>query len=142
MHVGISGTRAGMTPEQRLTVFRLFESYGPVDVLHHGDCIGVDAQVHAIACERKLRTVAHPCTITSQRAFTVNDVEYEAIAPLDRNRKIVAYSEFIIIVPKEFDEQYRGSGTWATYRYAKQAGKKGVIVFPDGTERKFNCFPL
>ena len=50
--VGFTGTRKGMTTAQRITLQNILlgTMIGADELtIHHGDCAGVDAEVHAIA---------------------------------------------------------------------------------------------
>ena len=53
MRIGITGTRKGLSLWQksvlRSELTRLSRQAGQPLQLHHGDCVGVDAQAHAIA---------------------------------------------------------------------------------------------
>jgi len=40
--------------------------------------------------------------------------------------------------PKEKDEQWRGSGTWATIRYSKKKNKPLSVIHTDGAVDIFN----
>jgi hypothetical protein len=53
--IGFTGTRYGMTPDQRSAIARLIaETAGPEPFFaHHGDCIGADAEFHELC-------LAHP----------------------------------------------------------------------------------
>ena len=103
----------------------------------HGMCEGADAQFHdqvkgigyfVIGCPgvtafggRKLRADCTCDLVMPEKGF------------LARNRDIVRESDVVIATPKETIEQARGSGVWATIRYAREAKKPLVIVWPDGT---------
>jgi len=131
MIVGFTGTRAGMTEAQKKVVARLLEEHKPSEV-HHGDCIGADAQFHQIA--GNIPIVGHPASeVGEQRAFCLNFSRiHESKPPLERNRDIVTASDIMIATPKESREVLR-SGTWATIRYAFKANKQIYIILPDGT---------
>ena len=61
----------------------------PEAILHHGDAIGADAEVHDIAVELGCEIVIHPPTNETQRAFK-SATEIRAPKPyLDRNKEIV-----------------------------------------------------
>lgn len=136
-NVGVSGTRNGMTVEQKKIFFSLLiATTSERDILRHGDCIGVDKEAHNIAKYLKRNVIIHPPAIDKYRAFCETDEGDEILEPkqyLDRNWDIIKSSEIIFIIPKEFQEQYEGSGTWASFRYAKKLNKKNYIIFPDGS---------
>jgi len=123
-----------MTQRQRATVRYLFYEL-QVTELHHGDCVGSDAEVHKLAVEMHVRTVAHPPTDSKLRAYC-NANEVRTTFPyLERNRTIVLNTDGLIATPKDFKrpKNLRGQGTWTTIGYAEQAGRRVWIVFPDGT---------
>lgn len=129
-HVGFTGTQRGMTTQQIDMVQRLLEETRP-KWAHHGDCIGADAQFDSLAKNAGVLVHGHPCTITSKRAWCWFDLEEEPAEALRRNKSIVAFSDFMIAAPGEFEEVLR-SGTWATIRYARKSMTDLYIVYPDG----------
>lgn len=134
MILGFTGTKHGMTHRQRDTVRFLFNELA-CHVLHHGDCVGADAQAHRLALNIEARVVIHPPSVETFRAYCVGaDVIRPACAYLMRNRHIVnAAEDGLIAAPRTHAEELRGSGTWATIRYARAARKRLWIVWPDGT---------
>ncbi len=131
--VGFTGTQEGMTPAQIATLYTLLRDLSPEE-LHHGDCIGADAEAHAEARRTKSPPfiVGHPPIKPDKRAWCECDLLLPEEDYLARNRKIVDVCFLLIATPKEFEEQQR-SGTWSTVRYAKKTGKQFVIILPDGT---------
>jgi hypothetical protein len=105
------------------------------DWLHHGDCIGADAQMHSIAKRLRIKVALHPPINSFKRAFCQSDFIYSEADYLRRNHAIVTRTSRLIAAPKDFKEQLR-SGTWSTIRYALRTGKPVFIVFPDGTIEK------
>ena len=148
-HIGFTGTRKGMTPEQYQTVGKIVDGqieyiknpYSPKGTLyvslkyriqcHHGDCVGADENFHAIVRSYGLEVVGHPST-HKLRAHCKFDEERPRKAPLDRNLDIVAESDVMIACPAEYTERITG-GTWRTVRMTRQACKPLAIVWPDGT---------
>ncbi len=132
-HVGFTGTRQGMTLPQQEAVFQLLTRFGTAAV-HHGDCVGADAQFHEIVRKysRQIQIFIHPSTIQTQRAGCLGDAYYNALPPLDRDTMIVQCSSVLIAAPKDRTEQIR-SGTWATVRRARSAGKPVFFAWADGT---------
>ena len=135
IHVGFTGTQAGMTFAQRMKVRELLqykEFYG-----HHGDCEGADRDFVEVCRVTMgcLGLVIHPPDNVSKRAYCPVVWPRDAIrdpAPyLVRNRDIVRESDIMIATPKEVTMQLR-SGTWATIRECRKAGKPLAIVFPNG----------
>ena len=119
-----------MAPRQHKAVRQLLWN---VQQLHLGDCIGADAEAYEEAVRLGIKTVGHPPDNASKRAFCEYDEERPPKPYLARNRDIVMEGiDGLIAAPKEFVEVLR-SGTWATVRYARKAGRRIWIVMPDGT---------
>jgi len=140
MIIGFTGTRKGMTPQQKSTVEALVLELKPKQA-HHGDCVGADADFNSICIKlntlREHNTLIHihpGCVIGNpQRANCSGWYQMYSIKPfLDRNHDIVDACDRLIVCPGEFQEQRR-SGTWATYRYALKTKKLIYVVYPDGT---------
>lgn len=133
--VGFTGTREGLTTEQEVTVTNLLVV--KAKELHHGDCVGADAEAHAIALQQGIAITIHPPDKPGARSFCfgTNFDKYLPEKPfLDRNHDIVDATDVLIACPKQAEEISR-SGTWATVRYARKKGKQIIIVYPSG--RKF-----
>lgn len=131
--LGFTGTQIGMTPEQKESVILFLESRAP-ETVHHGDCIGADAQFHhlAVACLPAVRVVIHPPKISAKRAFCPGGHEMRPKKDyLVRNVDIVEESDELLAIPKDFEEELR-SGTWYTVRQARKRGKGIYIIYPDG----------
>ena len=111
-----------MSPPQVDALFGLAKRYGNTEEAHHGDCIGADAQFHYIFNFLVKVMHAHPCDIEKLRANCAADVIHEIKPPLERNRDIVRSIDILIAAPAQDNEIRRGSGTWATIRYARKAG--------------------
>jgi hypothetical protein len=132
--LGFTGTQQGLTePQIHLLVDALLR-YAPREV-HHGDCIGADAQFHDLV--RKLlplaRVVIHPPTIAAKRAFCEGDEERASLAYLTRNRAIVRESQGLIAAPAEREEKRR-SGSWATVREARKQNRPLLLILPEEAE--------
>lgn len=131
MRLGFTGTQKGMTDAQRTTVQRLLSECS-VPELHHGDCIGADADAHDIAMHLGIRVVVHPPTNPSKRAYVQGAVRVESEKPyLDRNHDIVDSTDVLLATPNAKYEVLL-SGTWATIRYARKLGREIWLVRPDG----------
>lgn len=131
MIVGFTGTRNGMTDNQ-LEALRLLLSTSGVEEVHHGDCVGSDAQFHRIATELGISVVIHPPTNSKLRAFC-ESTRYEPPKEyLARNRDIVSASDLLVAAPKEADEPEpgRGQGTWSTVRYARRFDRTLRVLWP------------
>lgn len=136
MIVGFTGTRRGMTEAQEKAVRRLLRSMVPDRALH-GACAGADRQFHPLASERVAFVEMYPSTDEqhdwalahrNETWDTVHPVQH----PLRRNKIIATRCDVLIATPFEMKEVLR-SGTWATIRYAREAGKQLCIVYRDGT---------
>tara|TARA_R110002095_G_scaffold142284_1_gene123231 strand:+ start:1278 stop:1589 length:312 start_codon:yes stop_codon:yes gene_type:complete len=97
-----------------------------VTELHHGDCTGWDEQAFEVALDLGLKTVAHPPTSDSFRAFTASDVILPTAPYLARNKDIVVAVERMIAAPDGPERQR--SGTWSTVRFAKSQGVRGLVL--------------
>lgn len=128
-HLGVTASRDGITDAQKEAARRLFSDF---QELHHGDCVGGDADLHHIGRTANMRIIVHPPADDRLRAFCDTDEEREPQPYLVRNRDIVSESDVVMAFPKEFEEQRRG-GTWATVRMARLSKKPLIIVYPDGT---------
>ena len=146
MIVGFSGTQHGMTKSQWDVVAQYVESLKP-DAIVHGDCVGADEQFHTICCSVYSgplhRVILRPGVDANgnapKRAYCktqtppeIEVIEHPPERYLIRNDKIAEECVRLIAAPLEFEEQLRGSGTWATVRYAHARGKPIHLVLPDG----------
>lgn len=132
--IGFTGRQDGMTNKQKEVVEWLLRR-GPGE-FHHGDCVGADAEAHAIAKKAGLRIVVHPPNDPKKRAFVQDYDEIREEKPyLDRNHDIVNETELLLATPRTPYEITR-SGTWATIRYGRNTpGVDVAIVLPDGSIR-------
>lgn len=134
MRVGFTGSRLGMTECQRLALTALFISLlrNVASEFHHGDCVGSDAEAHAIARTFKdLAIVVHPPTDSRLRANCQGDRVLAPLEYLARNRAIVNSVDAMIATPAEEHEIMR-SGTWSTIRYARAKRVSCHVIKPDG----------
>lgn len=138
MTLGFTGTQLGMTQRQAATVKYLFAEL-QLGTLHHGLCVGADAQAHNIALAFRARIVGHPPSDKKLMAGNLTCDELRDPLPyLDRNDAIVAEGiDGLIAAPRGKVEQFR-SGTWATIRRGRKAMKADPtrrlwIVWHDGT---------
>lgn len=132
MKIGFTGSREGMTHEQACTVSALLS--GAIQV-HHGDCVGADADMHALALLADVPIVLHPPTDPKARAFCKGAAMSWPEAPyITRNHQIVDACDILIAAPAQTNEVLR-SGTWATVRYARKRGIPVKVIGPDGIER-------
>ena len=129
--VGFTGTRQGLTRDQRQALMELLE--GAIEA-HHGDCIGADAEFHQLALLAGVPIVIHPPEDNKQRAFCVGEnVTMRRPKPyLVRNRDIVLAATIVAATPKESVEPKpgRGQGTWSTIRFARKIGRELRVIWP------------
>lgn len=127
---GFTGTQDGMTMKQILALEPMLAG---LTWLHHGDCIGADAQAHVLALRHGVKVHLHPPKSPNKRAWCENwSIKDFELDYLERNHVIVNDSSIMFACPAQRQEQLR-SGTWATIRYAKKVGKSLLIIYPDGT---------
>lgn len=135
--VGFTGTQQGMTSRQkkllRAHFIRLAKKHDHIE-LHHGDCVGADAECHTIAVETlqdRLTVVLHPPTNSYKRAYCTSpgQITLPALPYLDRNQAIVDAVDGMFATPEEEEEQLR-SGTWATVRRARKRKRPLIILNP------------
>jgi hypothetical protein len=139
MVVGFTGTRQGMTPAQKRVVKDLLGELSPVRVVH-GDCVGADADFHAIATELGIPIYLRPGHNvrgeSPTRAYCEGaDYAYLSRNYLQRDEDIVKDADkgdgVLIACPSGMNEVLR-SGTWATIRRARKRHVPQYIVGPDG----------
>ena len=133
MKIGITGTRNGMTEHQfnHINEFlKVLIELEPGAELHHGDCIGVDAEVATLAKELGYKIVCHPPEKVDLRAYTEYDESRAPLSYFARNRNIVNECDVLLVVPRESQPQSFG-GTWYTASYAKKKNVLHVIIYPD-----------
>lgn len=147
MKVGFTGTQKGMTEAQRDGVVSVWKALRPVKELHHGDCIGADAQANDLFdVGGKLIVLHTPSDERKQAHCFAHWADLEKLAPLpylERNANIVKRTEVLVAAPFEmFRENEPHSGTWWTVRYARERHRPVVIVRPDGFIRAERCEAL
>ncbi len=128
--IGFTGARRGMRFDQKQVVWKLLSKLCP-DKVHHGDCVGSDANFHQVARQMFFYVVRHPPIDLEQRAFCDFDEDRSAEEYLHRNRNIVDETDLLIAVSRSTEEILR-SGTWSTIRYAHSQHKPIYIVLPNG----------
>lgn len=132
--LGVTGTRAGATFHQIKTIHNVLKAcaaHSRVLEAHHGDCVGVDQQFHDIIKEHfpHTKTVIHPPSKQTMRAYCRGDIVRPPQDFLKRNRTIVNSVDLLLVVPETTQETIR-SGTWYTYRYAQSQHTKTIILYP------------
>src|SRR5215213_159560 len=108
-----------------------------IDQFHHGCCQGSDEFAHRAAkgAEAKLLVLHPPLKRDWEMEYTQWDYDNCVWFPrrdyLPRDRDIVECSKRLLALPKG-PEEFRGSGTWYTIRYAVKAQIPVYICHPDG----------
>ena len=130
MKIGFTGSRNGMTKQQRTCISQLLNQTYASEA-HHGDCFGADADFHAICVELGVAVVVHPpanpksiagCNPVSATRFP--------LPYLQRNQNIIR-STAALIAAVSGPERVR-SGTWATIRFARTLRRPILLVHADG----------
>jgi hypothetical protein len=143
-HVGITASREPPTYAQLITLIdklstskRLAECFSLHQEawFHHGDCLEGDEIAHNLATILGYKTHVHPPIDDRLRAFMKGDKTELPKPYIERNRDIVGAVSELLVMPNTTYERIR-SGTWATWRYAKQRGIRWVIIWPDGTFKR------
>jgi hypothetical protein len=130
MKIGFTGSREGLTDRQKTALREILSrsKESDSDEFHHGDCIGADEEAYLIAEELDYRIICHPPTNPRLRAFCASYEERPPKQYLKRNEDIVEEADIVVACPRQKVEVLR-SGTWATIRRARKAGKL-EIIFP------------
>ena len=135
--LGFTGSRNGLTANQHQNIFEGLQIVKPVEV-HHGDCVGADAQFHAICYSLfpDIRFVIHPPKNEKLRAFCKagNVTILPAKDYLQRDLDIVLASHRLWGAPST-DKRAKGSGTWATIGYGLAYERPTMLFAPDGIMR-------
>lgn len=122
----------GLNETQFNVIKRFIIEDTDTEVLHEGDCIGVDQQVTLMFQDisPEIWVVCHPAERIGTRSFG----EYDEIRPargyLIRDKDMVNEADYLWAVPH--CEEIARSGTWATVRYARKKGIPITIIMPDG----------
>ena len=129
--IGFTGTRHGMTDEQKIEFEKLIKAKDFKE-FHHGMCAGSDEIAHHLIEEDKedVNIIGHPPTWSGSVAqLSCHNVMAEDTYHR-RNKDIVDSTDFLIATP---DAKERvGSGTWKTVRYARKKGKRIYIIHKNG----------
>ena len=120
--IGFTGTRRGMSMNQKRMLRYVMTRFYDVVEFHHGAAIGADTEAVEIVTtlgrwENSPQIIPHPAKKN----------------PLARNRTIVSKVGILIAAPAT-DREVLRSGTWATIRYAQQRDI-AVVMLPRGGRR-------
>lgn len=124
VEIGVTATQQGLTKMQEKKILEIFfkikTRHKKNIKLHHGDCIGGDKQIDALARYVKFEIAIHPPNNPSKRAncFKPGDELHPEKPYLVRNDDIVRNKLYYIGAPKDFKmpSNLRGQGTWSTIR--------------------------
>jgi hypothetical protein len=151
MILGFTGTLNGMTNEQCIAATLRIAGLRP-GVFIHGGATGADSDAHHIIVHHLLPNgLPHTIEIYPEdspvrkryaywlrphhriaaKASGRDLILHRPDKPLARNHTIVQRCDHLLATPATFKEHLR-SGTWATIRYARKAGKAITIIRPDG----------
>jgi hypothetical protein len=134
--VSFTGTKKGMTQDQKSKVRDLLVSFGATE-FHHGSCIGSDKEAGDIATILKIYIIVHPPINEKYKAECFGREIRTPKSYLVRDKDIVDEGDILLATPKGFGEELR-SGTWSTIRYARKVKKPVIIIFPDGSLKQEN----
>lgn len=128
MILGFTGTRKGMDDRQKAMVRRVLAMYAPeITEFKHGDCIGADAEAHAIAVSLGLadKIRRYPSTIEGTQAHCQDGViAHPPAPPFVRDAMIVHGCDGLLAAPYNMVQK---GGTWHTIGLAKMANKPVLI---------------
>lgn len=135
MIVGFTGTRVGPRPAQTAAIRRFLVHMLPRCFVH-GGASGCDRIAHGIAESLGIPQIEiHPSTTQSPSLWggdmNPRCIIYPPLPPLERDLVIVGRIDGLLACPRT-DIEVSPSGTWATVRYAREAGVPVYLVRSDG----------
>ncbi len=144
MIFAFTGTRLGMTPEQKRGVILTLNLLQPRTLIH-GGAKGADSEAHNLAHEFEYtdappffevwpadeRSSEHWIKILTHTDGRLASRVHPVMLPLARDLVMAKQCDHLIACPATTTEVVR-SGTWATIRYARAARKPITIIAPDG----------
>lgn len=130
MIVGVTGTRDGMSQKQFSEVSAYLDTIN-ITEFHHGDCVGVDAEMHEIIRDRfpDAKIVIHPPQSDYLQAHCIGDESRKPAPYIERDQNNVNAVDHLIGIPLT-PTYKRGSGTWFTIEYAKKTGMEPKVILP------------
>lgn len=132
MRLGFTGSRYGMSPEQKATFWKLINLYKPdLKLFTHGDCVGADVEAAAIVHQMcpDLLIECRPGLNSKMRGFGPATFEHPAKAYKERDREIVLNSTHMIATP--FTKEETG-GTWYTAKFAMKKKVPIIMIWRTG----------
>ena len=141
--LGVTGTRGGMTAPQLRAVLAFYRQHHPI-YLHHGDCIGADAEMHEVATAFATSITIHPPDVAKYRAWCDSKYINKPLPYRERNQAIVKAADTLLVLPSGTMKKQPRSGTWMTYRIARTQGVRCVVIHPDGEMevKERDLFPI
>ena len=134
MKLGFTGTKEGMNNKQKKEFTDYLFSHPEINELHHGDCVGADADAHNIAISLGIRVIIHPPTDSKHRAGCPGHEIRKEKTYLVRNHDIVDETDALFAAPYT-DQEIVRSGTWATVRYGKKRQFYPITIsYPQGVK--------
>lgn len=138
MPIGISGSRWGTNSAQWTELAQRLEDLFDLEdgIFLHGDCKGVDEEAHRIARRIGYHIEVYPPTDPKHRAYCDGDVIHPPRPYLERNELIVRAATRMLIVPEKAMKDSPRSGTWWTYRKAKELHVPTTLIVGGRFEHK------
>ena len=145
-HVGFTGTRRGMSLEQKTVVGNILcriRDQNKTQTLHHGCCVGADVEAHMIAYDMGFKIHLHPPLDTSYECddLKILSQAFEVDPPYSysgRNQRIVLRSNLVIATPLSLNGK---GGTWNCLGHADDINKPRIIIIPDGRTINYGVVP-
>ena len=149
LHIGFSGTRYGMTLLQRRAVYRVFRWYRDnrnAITVHHGSCVGADAEAHDIARMLGMAVALHPgvsedCSGYLRAECTMREGErvWRPASYAVRSQTIAACTGVLVAAPHE---SRPSRGTNHAISCAVRLGRPAVVVSADGHMQRVYPFVM
>lgn len=139
--IGFTGTRRGMTPEQKEAVRRYLLEVYPTEV-SHGDRVGSDAEFHDLVREilPACKIVIRPGPDEELRAFKQGDVLLPVKTHYARNRDIVDNATAVLVVSACSSPQPKGATRYAI-NYAIKKNVAVDVIYPTGEMKIYDACP-
>jgi hypothetical protein len=132
LSLGFTGPRREMTAEQRRSLGEVLRALPAILGAHHGDCVGADAEFHALCAALEIPVHLHPPAEAGNRSYCQGAASVaKEEGYLERNRAIVDAADILLAAPRS-DREVQRSGIWATVRYARKAARLVLLILPDG----------
>jgi hypothetical protein len=133
IRLGFAGTVRGMTAAQQQNLLA-FVKANDVTEFRSGGCVGADQEATEIVCVHTTAKVI-VCRqlvekIESKLVLAVAaEVVKQPRKAVRRNKEVVDASDVVILAPKANDTE---GGTLSTFKYARWACKRVLILWPEG----------